>query len=189
MKRYEVILDIDDDTDWITEGFSRETWYNQDGLIDRPNGPARIVMNQLDEKLPMKHEWYVDGVRHRDDGPAVVKYNLHGDVQREEWFHKGRLHRVDGPAIYEVDESHNIVVLSAWYVDGKLHRTDGPAEIHRDFETGVPYIETWAVNGQRHRIGEPACISRDNDTGEITWAQYYENGVRIENRNQLIPQI
>ena len=38
--------------------------------------------------------WFLNGKRHREDGPAVEYAN--GDKQ---WFLNGKLHREDGPAI------------------------------------------------------------------------------------------
>jgi hypothetical protein len=39
-------------------------------------------------------EWYLNGRRHRDDGPAVESSD--GDKY---WYLNGKLHREDGPAI------------------------------------------------------------------------------------------
>lgn len=39
-------------------------------------------------------EWFKNGKKHREDGPAVI-YN---DGQQEWWF-DGKLHREDGPAV------------------------------------------------------------------------------------------
>ena len=39
-------------------------------------------------------EWRVDGVLHREDGPAVEYAN--GD---KEWYFNGKRHREDGPAV------------------------------------------------------------------------------------------
>ena len=60
--------------------------------------------------------WYLNGKRHRTDGPAVEYTN--GDKR---WYHNGKLHRTDGPAV-EWSEGTKF-----WNHNGKLHRTDGPA--------------------------------------------------------------
>ena len=39
-------------------------------------------------------EWFLNGERHREDGPAVEREN--GD---KEWYLNGKRHREDGPAI------------------------------------------------------------------------------------------
>ena len=61
-------------------------------------------------------EWYLNGKHHREDGPAVERFNGH-----KEWFLNGKLHREDGPASEWPDGE------KWWYLNGKLHREDGPA--------------------------------------------------------------
>ena len=61
-------------------------------------------------------EWWLNGNRHRTDGPA-----WEGADGSKSWFLNGELHRIDGPAIEEADGSKE------WCLNGKSHRTDGPA--------------------------------------------------------------
>ena len=61
-------------------------------------------------------EWYIEGKKHREGGPAV-EWN-DGDKW---WYIEGKKHREDGPA---VEHSSG---YKAWYIEGKLHREDGPA--------------------------------------------------------------
>jgi len=79
-------------------------------------------------------EWWKDGKRHREGGPAHER----GDYYQA-WYMQGVLHREDGPAI-ENTRDH----CFAWYRHGVLHRTDGPA---------VTFCgdEQWWVDGKRHR--------------------------------------
>lgn len=44
------------------------------------------------------HEWRLDGVLHRLDGPARI-----WDNDDEEWLFDGRYHRIGGPAIVYAD--------------------------------------------------------------------------------------
>lgn len=60
--------------------------------------------------------WYLHGVAHRDDGPAVEYPN-----GEKWWFQFGKQHREDGPAIERVDGT------KSWYRNGLCHREDGPA--------------------------------------------------------------
>lgn len=53
-------------------------------------------------------EWYFNGKRHREDGPAVNYANGY-----KEWYFNGKLHRKDGPAIEFLDGS------KSWYLNGK----------------------------------------------------------------------
>ena len=60
--------------------------------------------------------WYLNGKRHREDGPAIEWPN--GD---KSWYLNGKLHREDGPAIERANGD------KSWLLHGKLHREDGPA--------------------------------------------------------------
>ncbi len=93
-------------------------------------------------------EWYQNGKRHRDDGPAMV-YPSGTEV----WYQNGKRHRDDGPAVVYLDEDGN----QRWYQNGKRHRYDGPAEIW------VNGTEVWYQNGTFHRDDGPA-VSLANGT-------------------------
>ena len=54
--------------------------------------------------------WYLNGKRHRKDGPAVEWAN--GD---KAWYLNGKCHREDGPAIEYADGS------KAWYLNDKRY--------------------------------------------------------------------
>lgn len=60
---------------------------NKDGKYHRIHGPA-----YTSPKYQVQ-EWYKEGVRHREDGPAII----HKDTKV--WLKDGKLHRLDGPAI------------------------------------------------------------------------------------------
>jgi hypothetical protein len=53
--------------------------------------------------------WWLNGKRHRTDGPAVITAN--GD---QEWYLNNKLHRTDGPARIWANGSQ------VWYLNGKL---------------------------------------------------------------------
>ena len=76
--------------------------------------------------------WYLNGKRHRTDGPAI-EYSDGGKY----WYLDGKRHRTDGPAV-ECSGGDKY-----WYLNGKRHRTDGPA---------VEYIDGtkwWYLDGKR----------------------------------------
>jgi hypothetical protein len=60
-------------------------------------------------------EWFLNGIRHREDGPAIES----GDYQK--WYLNGQFHRVGGPAIIHTNGN------KSWYLNGVRHREDGPA--------------------------------------------------------------
>jgi antitoxin component YwqK of YwqJK toxin-antitoxin module len=53
-----------------------------------------------------RREWWVNGKRHRLDGPAVENGSY------KTWYVDGKLHRLDGPAVENGD-------TKSWWVDGK----------------------------------------------------------------------
>ena len=74
--------------------------------------------------------WYLDGVRHRESGPAVEDTNGY-----KMWYHHGQQHRTDGPAIEHVNGT------KWWYINDQLHRVDGPAV---EYASGH---KAWYLNG------------------------------------------
>jgi hypothetical protein len=77
-------------------------------------------------------EWYLNGKRHRTDGPAVELAN-----GGKEWWLNGQPHRADGPAIERASGSKH------WFLNGQRHRTDGPA-----IECTAP---SWWLNGVKQK--------------------------------------
>ena len=61
-----------------------------------------------------KH-WFLNGKRHREDGPAVEYSN-----GRKEWYSNGERHREDGPAI----ERNN--GTKEWYLNGMQQKPPKP---------------------------------------------------------------
>ena len=57
--------------------------------------------------------WYLDGNRHREDGPAIE----YADGTKY-WFLNGKRHREDGPAVEYANGA------KYWYLDGKLLTED-----------------------------------------------------------------
>lgn len=52
--------------------------------------------------------WYLNGKRHREDGPSIERAN-----GNKYWYLDDKLHREDGPAIEYADGTKK------WYLDGK----------------------------------------------------------------------
>ena len=62
-------------------------------------------------------EWYLNGKRHREDGPAIEYAN--GDKY---WYINGKLHRVDGPAI-EYNTGTKVWCLdSSYYTEKEYYK-------------------------------------------------------------------
>jgi hypothetical protein len=61
--------------------------------------------------------WYLNGKRHREDGPAIELAN-----GSKFWYLDDIRHREDGPAVEYADGTKR------WYLNGELHREDGPVK-------------------------------------------------------------
>jgi hypothetical protein len=75
------------------------------------SGDRWIRINHYGDK-----EWWLNGKRHRTDGPAVEW----ADGTRF-WWLNGQRHRTDGPAVELADG------CKEWWLNGRPHRADGPA--------------------------------------------------------------
>ena len=75
--------------------------------------------------------WYLNGKKHREDGPAIEYANV-----SKSWWLNGKQHREDGPA-FEYPNGDKY-----WYLNGKLHREDGPAI------EGANGYKSWYLNDE-----------------------------------------
>jgi hypothetical protein len=97
-----------------------------------------------------KH-WFLNGNRHREDGPAVESADGY-----KSWYLNGKLHREDGPAVELADGS------KYWYLNGNRHREDGPA-----IELADGY-KSWYLNGKEYTEAE--FIKKTSPVKEYTVA-------------------
>ena len=88
----------------LSDGSFKDTFseitriFNKNGLLHCDNGPA-VFSSITNFKC-----WYINGQRHRTDGPAIEYAN--GD---KFWYLNGQLHRIDGPAVEYEDH------MEYWY--------------------------------------------------------------------------
>ena len=92
--------------------------------------------------------WHLNGILHREDGPAV-EY-LDG---KKYWFQEGVLHREDGPAV-----TGGSVAAKEWWIGGQLHREDGPAVertdggkmwwLNGEFADPETIVDLWLMRGK-----------------------------------------
>lgn len=80
------------------------------GIVHRPKD---------DTKEWQVEEWYVEGQRHRIEGPAYIHTDDIGGCT--EWWFKDTRHRIGGPAREWYDGTR------FWYFNDKMHRMDGAA--------------------------------------------------------------
>ena len=63
---------------------------------------------EMEQDANGNKEWYLNGKRHRVDGPAIEGANGY-----KAWWLNGELHRIDGPAVEGADG------YKAWWLNGK----------------------------------------------------------------------
>lgn len=151
-----------------TSTVTYEGWFKDEQctILHNPDGPAEIDFRYQNTRTT----WYIDGKRHREDGPAMTQGTS------EWWFYKGKQHREDGPAYTTTWKTGQIIRTDhAWYLNDKRARLgDYPTWIKTsvDATTGdvVEKEENWHVDGKLHRIGAPAVVSSNGD------CNYYVNG-------------
>lgn len=101
---------------------------------------------QMEVRVNGSKAWRLNGLLHREDGPA-----FEGANGTREWWFNGRRHREDGPAVEWSNGS------KWWYLNGKRHREDGPA-IERDDGT-----REWYLNGKA--LSEPDYLKELESRG------------------------
>lgn len=91
-------------------------------------------------------EYFLNGERHRVDGPAYQYWYKNGQKGSEYYFINGKPHHTDDPAIqewYKNGQKHT----EEYLVDGNLHRIDGPARQAWRYD-GQKYYEEYYINGK-----------------------------------------
>ena len=99
-----------------------------------------------------------------------------GKTVREEWWIAGILHRDDAPALIERNAETGKAFREEWYAYGKRHRHNAPAFIRRNTTTGYIDREEWWDSGLLHCSGAPAVIIYDGETGEVIEEQWWQQG-------------
>lgn len=165
--------------------------YMVNNQYHRVGSPAKILNNTDGSK--QIEEWYIDGKKHREDGPALSKWN--GDVvTTEEWYLNGKLHRADGPAITKRNADGSII-SEEWYVNGERHRVGAPAKIVH----ATPHkaqIDIWYLDDKHYRsttydvnTGKPSqdewlMPSQDDEWGKGIYNRHRVDGPAIVSYNE-----
>jgi len=62
-------------------------------------------------------EYFLNGERHRTDGPAYISYHKNGQISYEAYFLNGKRHRTDGPAYIGYHENGQVYSEAYWIND------------------------------------------------------------------------
>jgi len=113
-----------------------------------PNGQIKFISyyNENNQKSGSiaRECYYINGQRHREDGPAIIWYRREGFIEGGYYYRNGQLHREDGPAEiwYREDGS---VEREYYYKNDRPHREDGPAKIR--YNSNNEPNEAYYLNG------------------------------------------
>lgn len=136
----------------VTENYI--AWKNNESEgFHKLDGPAVVYHDG-------KKRWYKDGLRHREDGPAI------DDPDNKSWYMNGLSHREGGPAIEDLCNQKYW-----WYKDGFLHRADGPAVEYPD---GTKW---YYLNGVR---------LSEEDFNRINDIAYYHDGKKYYSKTKVV---
>ena len=131
-------------------GYGIIAYINAIGDYHNPSGPA-IVYPDHETLGKGRVEYFINGMRHREDGPAVIGYEKFGNVK---YYKNDNLHNENGPAKvftrYHNDGSK--LVDEEWYIDNIRHREDGPASVETLFDKDgneIGRTEIYYFSGKR----------------------------------------
>jgi len=147
--------------------FRQEQWWNN-GVRTRIGDAATTIwdVNGICER-----SWYVDGKKHREDGPAIEHGTQIGTPEEhlteQHWFQNDVHHRIGGPAAIRED------MYEIWLVNGKKHRTDGPAmvSVNGNDREEVWFLEDMEVTREAVEILYPLQIAppAEETTSSLFW--------------------
>lgn len=113
----------------------------KNGKEHNEHGPAETYFSYERSS----QSWYIDGILHREDGPAKIEYNTDYNSGNENnfcWIWE------EGESDYRrLSDTYEEFKEEEWYLNGKQHREDGPAYIIYDDDGNVEG-EGWCLNGE-----------------------------------------
>lgn len=138
-------------------------------MTNKSNTPICTKFSYDDKK---GEEWRLNGLLHRDDGPARIYSN-----GTKQYYKHGYLHRVGGPA---VQANHEYCKKTVYYFEGVIHNSNGPAYIERWINSELlKYFE----QDKLHHLKGPAVILRYFNSKIKDDIQYFINGEYYSREN------
>ena len=94
----------------INKDHTKKTWYDN-GKIHRIGAPAIEVWWGTNNEL-VYQEYYVENIRHREDGPAIIHPS-----GTEIYYIDGKLYNKNGPAI--INKKDGKIIGQQWFISNK----------------------------------------------------------------------
>jgi hypothetical protein len=155
--------------------------YYQNGILHSENNYPTTCRKQYHDYGYYSEMWYLNDKLHNIDKPAVIIKDSNDNFVSVEAFVNGKRHRLNGPAHIMYHKYTNKISTQIYYENGKGHRLNGPAVIEFCKDTGNVRTEIYYQHGKRYRpFGLPALIKYNiDDCPEIKASseEWYQNGV------------
>lgn len=148
----------------INFGNGQESWRSNEGerySFHRLDGPAHITKY----KGKTFKNWYVNGIKHRINGPAFEEFDENNILTREIWYKNDQIHRIGGPALFILKHKETSETIREWYKNGEKHNDDGPAVVRvlpGVGNMGETTISEWYIEGKKHNLIGPAYIEEQS---------------------------
>ena len=117
------------------------------------------------------------GLIHREDGPAYFYYTEDGNLKFQAYYINGKRHRTDGPAEISYYEGTNIINYQCWRKNDNQYREDGPAYIEY-YPDGTKSEEVYLKDWMYYNYAGPTII-RYNKNGKIRERIYHYRNMII----------
>ena len=79
--------------------------------------PEKVVEYSQNGQI-IGETWWLNNLRHREDGPAVIQYHKNGQIYYESWRLNDQQYRENGPSFISYYENGQIE-RESWWLNGK----------------------------------------------------------------------
>tara|TARA_R110002033_G_scaffold167447_1_gene206589 strand:+ start:3867 stop:4724 length:858 start_codon:yes stop_codon:yes gene_type:complete len=172
------------------------SWFDEYGLYHRDGDKPAVIDYYETPNTVMSKEYYWHGIHHREEKPAIKRWNINGVLFEAMWrkygqptakpyicnwhsngvksFVNWRINRHGKPTMKQYDEQGDIIEMrwethdeeGRWH-PSYYHRVGKPA--HLKWENGKLCEEGWYINNELHREDGPALRRSDKDSTLEVW--------------------
>jgi hypothetical protein len=127
-----------------------------------------VRMISVDKEQQTDQYWTLNGVIHRENGPAYISYNTKNSIARKYWYQYGFMNRNDGPTM----ENYSNFSIQEVHFEGEKYTKESWGAFHafwnRDIETGKQPLDcpdsANFENGFRYRKQDGTMHDPNDDT-------------------------
>lgn len=162
--------------DTMSYTYFKENHLNRDN--DKPAYVQWFWSHADSEWKTEVEEWYVNGMKHRENGPAAMRYFSDGTVSTVVCYNENRIHSIDGkPSIVNYSPS-GAVLNKSYHNYGEQQSFDGKPAFVTYTESGQPLYQAWYDKGKKHRSDGPSELFTRED-GTVTTQSFHKRGTEL----------